>query len=184
MSEYKDSDFDLGAMDEALSRADRNPSGESFGKVRIMTPQQIAERTERMTRDVDTGEPLIVIPDGSPLADAIKKNMMHGACRHFNLRQGQDECLRSQFWQRMMRDEGWRENWFEKPETYGFCPLFEGRLMSAYHPATIRADDMDSSLRGKKEGDETRVCPHYEDRRVRGSSMTMGAHFKSQLEHK
>jgi hypothetical protein len=183
MSEYDDSQFDLGAIDEALAQADRNPSGERFGRVRVMTPQQIAARTERMTRDQETGEPLIVIPDGSPLADAIKKNMMHGACRHFDLQQGQDECLRSQFWQRMMRDEGWRENWFENPGTYGFCALFDGRLMSAYHPATVRAEDLDSTLRGRKEADEPRVCPFYEDRRARGSTMTMGRYHKTNLEH-
>lgn len=162
---------------------DRNPSGESFGKVKVLTPQQIAERTERMTRDQETGEPLIVIPDGSPLGDAIKKNMMHGACRHFNLGQGQDECLRSQFWQRMMREEGYRESWFDDPASYGFCPYFEGRLMGAFHPATVNRGDLNTSLVGKKEEFEKEICPFYEDKRVRGSTMTMGPHYKSQLEH-
>ena len=172
--------FDIGDNDEL----DRNPSGAAFGKVKLMTPQQIAERTERMTRDQQTGEPLIVIPDGSPLGEAVRRNLMHGTCRFFNLQQGQDECHRSRFWQRMMREERYRENWFENPASYGFCAHFDGRLMSAFHPATVAAEDIDSSLHNQKGANDKRLCPYYEDRRVRGSTMVMGAHFKSNLEHR
>lgn len=171
--------FDIGDGDGH----DKNPSGENFGKVRLMTAQQIAERTERMTRDEQTGEPLIVLPSDSPLGEAVKLGMMHGACRHFSLQQGQDQCHREQFWQRIMREEGYRESWFENPATYGFCPYFEGRLMSAFHPATVSAEDLDSSLHNQKGALDKKLCPYYESKRVRGSTMVMGAHFKSNLEH-
>lgn len=165
--------FDLGGKDRK----------DDFGRVKLMTREQIMERAENLTRDERTGEPLVIIPKDSELGEAITARHMHGLCRHFNLDQGQRDCQDQNFWQRMLHDEKYREEWFDRPETYGVCPYFEGRLMGFYHPALVLAEDLDTSLRGTPKASEKKSCPHYVDRREGGSRMVMGKYYKSDLEH-
>lgn len=154
-----------------------------MSNVKLLTRQEIAERTERMTRDAETGEPLIIIPKDSELGEAITARHMHGCCRHFNLQQGQQDCQEQRFWDRMMREEKYRREWFDNPATYGVCPHFEGRLLGYWHPALVSAEDLDSSLAGTPKASEKRSCPYYADKKVTGSTMVMGAYAKTDLEH-
>lgn len=157
--------------------------GGSGGGVKVLTRQEIMDRAEHVTRDEKTGEPLVIIPQDSELGKAVTMQHAHGFCRHFNLQQGQQECLDQQFWDRMMREEKYKAEWFDDPRTYGMCPFFDGRLMGFWHPALVLMSDIDSSLQGTKAGFEKKACPHFENVKERGSGMVMGKYHKTNIDH-
>lgn len=153
------------------------------GGYKVLTKEQIMRRAEEVTRDGVTGEPLVIIPKESDLGNILETQRICGFCRNWDLELGQQECHRQRFWPRMLREEKYRREWFDNPETYGLCHVFEGRLIPSLAPAVCMASDLDSSLYGKKGAMDKKECPYFRDRRKGGSRLVMGKYAKTNLEH-
>lgn len=166
--------FDLG---------DGNGFGSNRDGVGLLTREQIMRRAEEVTRDEKTGQPLVIIPRDSDLGGVIEAQRICGFCRNWDLELGQVECRRQSFWPRMLREEKYRQEWFDDPGSYGLCHVFEGRLIPSLAPAVCSAEDMDSGLRGKKGATDKKACPHFRDKRTSGSRMSIGKYHKNNLEH-
>jgi hypothetical protein len=83
----------------------------------------------------------------------------------------------------MLREEKYRTEWFEDPRSYGLCRVFEGRLVPFAAPATCVKSDLDEASYGKKGANDKISCPFFVDKRKSGSSMVIGPHARTQLEH-
>ena len=137
------------------------------------------DRAEQVTRDGTTGAPLVIIPKDSELGGVIEAQQICGFCRNWDLELGQQSCHNEKFWQRMLREERYRQEWFDNPSTYGLCHIFEGRLIPSLAPAVCMAVDLDSSLRGKKGELDKKACPYFRDRRKSGGRLIFGRHAKT-----
>ncbi len=131
----------------------------------------------------EDGRPTVVFPNDSEMAMALKNQHLCMFCRNWDLEGGQRVILEEKFWERMFREEKWRKEWFEDPSSYGLCKVFEGRLRPSIAPATCIKSDFDEALYNKPGAMDQLPCPYYQDKRVLGSSMFIGAHQRSKLEH-
>lgn len=149
--------------------------------VAFWTREEMMKKRQHST-DED-GSPLVVFPNDSEMAMAIQNKNLCMFCRNWDLELGQKEIHGQKFWQRIFREERWRKEWFEDPHGYGLCKVFEGRLRPGIAPATCIKSDFDESLYNKPGAMDQIPCPYYQDRRMLGSSMFIGAHSRSKLKH-
>ena len=131
----------------------------------------------------EDGRPLVVMPNDSEVGRALTVNRLCGFCKNWDHELGQKECQRQKFWQRMLRDEKYKADWFEDPRSYGLCRVFEGRLVPFVAPATCVKSDFDEAVYGKPGANDKIECPFFKDKRKHGSSMVIGAHAKTKLDH-
>jgi len=147
----------------------------------VLTRDQLLARRKNVKRG-DDGKPLIVIPDESDIARAKMANRLCMFCQCWNLKAGQDEIGRQDFWHRILRDEKYQQEWFENQNEYGMCEHFPERLIPAVCPAVIMKSDLDSSLYGKPEGMHKVECPMFRDRRKHGAKMSISRSHIRELE--
>jgi hypothetical protein len=134
------------------------------------------------TADKD-GRPLVVLPSDSEVGRALTTQRLCLFCTNWDLELGQEECRKQKFWQRMLKEEKYRPDWFEDPRTYGLCKAFDGRLVPSIAPATCVASDLNAEKYNKPGAMDKLPCPFYRDKRETGSRMFIGAHAKSKLDH-
>lgn len=151
-------------------------------KFAMWSREQMMQKRKH-TADED-GRPLVVYPNDTEMALALQNQHLCMFCRNWDHEGGQEAICKQKFWGRLLREEKYRREWLEAdPKAYGLCKVFEGRLRPNIAPATCLKSDLDQSLYNKKGGMDQVACPGYIDKRTRGSSMVMGAHAKTQLEH-
>lgn len=147
----------------------------------LQTKEQMMQKGKH-TCD-EHGRPLVVLPTESEVGRALTTDRLCMFCNNWDQELGQQECLKQKFWQRMLREEKYKPEWFENPHSYGLCRVFEGRLIPSIAPATCVASDFNEEIYGKPGGMDKLPCPYYNDKRVVGSKMFIGVHAKSKLEH-
>lgn len=146
----------------------------------VLTPEQLVERRKKIHR-ADEKSPIIVAPDAKDLQRVLQTGNICGGCAHWRLDQAQQDMIDQRFWERMLQEEKYRNEWFENKGSYGYCQHFEGRAIPFNAPATNLASDHDASLYNTKKGMEKVPCPMYKERK--GSTMSISRSHTRGLEH-
>jgi hypothetical protein len=147
----------------------------------IGTPEGIKKRQIITRDDVGNlktlradGATRVLVPEDDPRYERALAGRKCGVCRHFNLAEGQKSIREQRFIERMMQDERWRSEWFNKWEEYGMCDHFDGRLVWANHQAVVAGSDVDSTKAvGSQAGMEMIDCPYFSSKDGRGDKMIM-----------
>jgi len=147
----------------------------------ILTHEELLKRRKTIARE-DEDAPIIVMPEDDARTANLKRQNIHCFCNNWNLKAGQDALVAQQFWDRLYKEEKYREEWLEPPEEYGLCRHHPGRAVPAMAPAVIPYSDIDQSTYGTKKGMELVSCPDFDDRRRSGTKMMMGKYTKKDLE--
>ena len=142
---------------------------------KIVTKEMVRAHLAKMGADS------LFIKPSENFIKAINQSGSHGSCRHFNWEAGQQAMKEQRFVERMLLEERYRAEWFENWQMYGFCDLWEGRLILANVPALCMRWDLDSSLVNKPEGQKTVPCPHYEERSGKGDKLIISRSAKRSL---
>jgi hypothetical protein len=153
------------------------------GRGLVLTQEQLLERRKKVKR-ADEQDPIIVLPEGNEAALINATKHLCCECIHFDLKAGQQAIFDQKFWTRMMREEKYRQEWFEHFEGYGFCRIIgEHRAKPHNSRCTLCAGDLDSSLAGTAAGGKPVACPHFTERKVKGDTMSISRSHTRGLEH-
>lgn len=146
----------------------------------VLTPEQLVERRKHIARG-DEKNPIIVTPGAKDLQRVFQTRRICGACEFWRNEQAQQDVINQQFWERLLQEEKYREEWLENKGHYGYCDHFEGRLVPFNAPATNMKSDHDASLNNTKKGMEKIPCEMYRERK--GSTMSISKSHTRGLAH-
>jgi hypothetical protein len=110
----------------------------------------------------------IVIPKGSEAervyADAIKGKVC-GHCRHFRLREGQEEFRDQKLFETLFDKLAMNHNqeWYGRLDIFGLCAYWDGHMTNAYAPRRVPKHFVSSNCT-YLDKDEATECPQWEER--------------------
>lgn len=144
---------------------------------RIVTPEDVKKDTDGSVAVAENSGIVTGMNQDDPRFQSILEGRKCGICRHFDNEAAMVAMREQKFVERVMKDEKWREEWFNDYSQYGVCWVFSGdsglRLNDPNAQATVAASDLDSSLTpGSAEGMAMQQCPYFVDVTKYGTTMT------------
>lgn len=128
--------------------------------------------------DLRPGQSRMIRPDQLVTEDRAAAMHAHGFCRHFRLKDGQQQIEYERLWERLINEEKYDVAWFAANlKTYGLCDVFQGLAVNAGSPGKIPRRYLDSSCAFHLR-DKSVICPYWEDRDRRGEKIMAGKYTK------
>lgn len=119
---------------------------------------------EEAARDPLPRDARVVVPTGSDaeqIVERARQNQRCGMCRHFRLRQGQEEFRDQQLFERLFSEMEHDPLWYGRTDLFGLCARWDGHMVHAFAPRRIARHFLDSSVTYANK-DESVECPDWD----------------------